>query len=80
VAAPTGPRPPVVPLDVSGLAATTRTLAALARLRLAARRAGHGVRLCCASPELRAWLEWAGLAGEFEWEPEEWEEVGGVEE
>jgi len=80
VAAPTGPHGAVVPLDVGSLAASTGTLAALARLRLAARRTGHGVRLRGASPELRALLEWAGLAGEFEWQAEEGVEPGGVEE
>jgi hypothetical protein len=55
-------------------------VAALARLRLAARRTGHRVRLRGASPRLRRLLELAGLAGEFEWEAEEGEEPGGVEE
>ncbi len=80
MAAPTGPARPSVPLDAGSLTATIGTLAALARLRLAARRAGHGVRLRGASAELRDLLDWAGLAGEFEWETEEGEEVGGVEE
>jgi len=80
LAAPTGSGRPSVPLDVSTLAASTGTLAALARLCLAARRTGYGVRLYGASPALRVLLEWAGLAGEFEWEPEEREQVGGVEE
>lgn len=80
MAAPTGPARPSVSLDAGSLAATIGTLAALARLRLAARRAGQGVRLRGASAELRDLLDWAGLAGEFEWEPEEGEEVGGVEE
>lgn len=55
-------------------------VAALARLRLAARRTGRRVRLRGASPELRGLLELTGLAGEFEWEAEEGEEAGGVEE
>jgi hypothetical protein len=60
--------------------ADLRLLAALARLRLAARRTGHQVRLSGACPALRALCELAGLAGEFEWEPEQREEVGGVKE
>lgn len=80
MAAPSGPYGQAVPLDVSGLAATIGTLAALARLRLAARRTGRTVLLRGASPGLRALLELAGLDGEFEWEPEEREEAGGVEE
>jgi hypothetical protein len=55
-------------------------VAALARLRLAARRTGHRVRLSGASPQLRKLLELVGLAGEFEWQAEEGEEAGGVEE
>ena len=55
-------------------------LAALARMRLAARRTGYVVRLRGVTPELRHLLEQTGLAGEFEWEPEEREEVRGVEE
>jgi hypothetical protein len=55
-------------------------VAALARLGLAARRSGHRVRLRGAAPELRRLLELAGLAGEFEWEPEQGEEAGGVQE
>lgn len=69
-----------VPLDAAGLAADRGGLAALARVALAARRAGRRVRLCGASPALRGLLERAGLAGQFEWEPEEGEEPLGVEE
>lgn len=75
-----GPPGQAVPLDVSGLAATAGALAALARLRLAAHRAGRTVQLRGASPGLRALLELAGLDGEFEWDSEEREEAGGVEE
>lgn len=55
-------------------------VAALARMRLAARRTGYRVRLRGASPEVRRLLELTGLAAEFEWEPEEGEEPGGVQE
>lgn len=80
MAAPTGPRGTVVVLEAGALAASTGALAALARLALAARRTGHRVRLRGASPALRALLDRAGLAGEFEWEAEQREEGGGVEE
>ncbi|MEV6007170.1 hypothetical protein AB0M29_10215 [Streptomyces sp. NPDC051976] len=74
-------RPPaVVELDVRGLPAGLRTVAALSRLRLAARRTGHAVRLYGAAPALRELLERAGLGGEFEWEAEEREDPLGVEE
>lgn len=80
-----------VRVDVSGLPAAADggcddvlgglgAIAALARLRLAARRTGHRVRLRGASRDLRELVELAGLAGEFEWEAEEREEPGGVEE
>lgn len=71
-----GPVP--IRVDVAGLPATTATLGALARLGLAARRAGHRVRLCGASPGLRMLLRLAGLDGQFEWEPEQREEPDGV--
>lgn len=79
----TAARPVVV--DVSGLprsgpGGAAAVVAALARLRLAARRTGHRVLLTGATPALRALLERSGLAGEFEWEPEEGEEVRGVQE
>ncbi|SEN33962.1 hypothetical protein [Actinacidiphila rubida] len=81
----------LVTVDVSGLPAAAEppdsqalgglgAVAALARLRLAARRTGHRVRLRGASADLRALVELAGLAGEFEWEAEEGEQVLGVEE
>jgi hypothetical protein len=80
--------PEIVVVDVGVLAgaategpeASAAVVAALARLRLAARRTGHRVRLRGATHALRALLELAGLAGEFEWQPEQREEVGGVEE
>jgi hypothetical protein len=85
---------PVVVVDVSGLCVDhpdgsfsmdrpgtdLAVVAALARMRLAARRTGNRVRLRGAAPELRQLLELTGLAGEFEWEPEEGEEAGGVQE
>jgi anti-anti-sigma regulatory factor len=78
-------REPVV-VDVSGLdddvgstGGGLAAIAALARLRLAARRTGHRVRLKGAGPGLRDLLELSGLAGEFEWEPEEGEEAPGVQ-
>ncbi|SDO54011.1 hypothetical protein SAMN05216259_110211 [Actinacidiphila guanduensis] len=80
MAAPTGPRAAAVRLDARGLAATTGTLAALARVLLAARRTGRPVRLCRASGQLAALLRLAGLAGEFEWQAEEGEEPFGVQE
>ncbi|MEW2520759.1 STAS domain-containing protein [Actinacidiphila alni] len=59
-------------VDVTELPADSAgTIGALARLRLAARRTGHRVRLRGATAELRELLELAGLAGEFEWEAEE---------
>ncbi|WP_329137590.1 hypothetical protein OG552_28080 [Streptomyces sp. NBC_01476] len=78
------PRPPVA-VDVSGLpyrgaGRGLAAVAALARLGLAARRAGRQVRLTGADPGLRALLGRSGLAGEFQWEPEEGEEVRGVQE
>ncbi|HEY5837078.1 hypothetical protein [Streptomyces sp.] len=60
--------------------AALAALAALARLALAARRTGHRVRLRGAAPALRGLLELAGLAGEFEWEPEKREQVRNVQE
>jgi hypothetical protein len=82
--APGQPPEPVV-VDVRGLGTDTTgspfgAVAALARLALAARRTGRRVRLRGAAPGLRGLLERSGLAGEFEWEPEEGEQVGGVEE
>ena len=81
----------LVTVDVSGLPAAGEppdgeplaglgAVAALARLRLAARRTGHRVRLRGASADLRTLAELAGLGGEFEWEAEEGEEPFGVEE
>ena len=49
--------------DVGALPATIRSLDALARLQLAARRLDRGIRLQRASPELERLLGFAGLAG-----------------
>jgi hypothetical protein len=77
-------RPPVIPYDVGGLPADVRTLDALARLQLAARRLGFELRLRDASRELLALVDLAGLAGvlrvEAQGEAEEREDSGGVEE
>ncbi|MCL2729633.1 MAG: hypothetical protein FWE15_06365 [Actinomycetia bacterium] len=81
----------LVTVDVSGLPPAGEppdgcgleglgAVAALARLRLAARRTGHRVRLRGASADLRTLVELAGLAGEFEWESEEGEQPSGVQE
>jgi ABC-type transporter Mla MlaB component len=75
-----GPAEQQVTVDVHGLIATTGSLAALVRLRMAARRTGRPVTLRGASADLRELLELAGLSGEFEWEAEEGEEPRGVEE
>jgi STAS domain len=70
--------------DVRDAAASLRTLAALARLQLAARRVGGEIRLRRASPELRELLDVTGLGEvlrlEARREPEEREEPLGVEE
>lgn len=81
----------LVTVDVSGLPPAGEppggeglgglgAVAALARLRLAACRTGHRVRLRGASADLRALVELAGLTSEFEWEPEEGEQAPGVQE
>lgn len=57
----------------------------IARLQLAARRAGRELRLCGASPELRELIRLSGLdrvllCVEAGGQPEQGEEPGGVEE
>jgi hypothetical protein len=52
----------VVVCDVGALPANARTIEALARLQLTARRLGRRIRLQRASPELEQLLEFAGLA------------------
>ena len=70
--------------DVRGLPADAAAVDVLARLQLAARRAGCELRLCRASPELCALIEFAGLGGVLGLEPErqakEREQRLGVEE
>jgi hypothetical protein len=48
--------------DVGGLPANVKTVEALARLQLTARRRGRRIRLQRASPELEGLLEFVGLA------------------
>jgi hypothetical protein len=71
-------------LDADALAPTLETVDALARLQLAARRAGRALRLRRPSPELCDLVRLAGLAGalgvEAGGQPEEREERLGVEE
>lgn len=57
-----GPAPALLLCDVRGIAADGVAIDALARLALAARRAGARVRLLGASPELRGLVGLAGLA------------------
>jgi ABC-type transporter Mla MlaB component len=70
--------------DVRALPADAAAIDGLARLQLAARRAGIELRLCHASPELCALLELIGLDSvlcvEPERQPEEREQRLGVEE
>lgn len=56
------------------------TIDALARMQLAARRAGGRIRLRDPDPALRALLGLVGLAFEVEGQAEEGEPAGGVEE
>ena len=89
VALGTGNGEPVL-CDASALVqADLGTIDGLARLALATRRLGHGLRLCQASPELTGLMALVGLAGvvrcaESAVEPrrqaEHREELGGVEE
>ncbi len=71
-------------LDVSPAAADVETLDALARLQLAARRAGLELRLRRAAPELAELIAFAGLDAvlrvEVRRQPEEREERLGLEE
>ena len=52
----------VLRCEVAGVAADAAALDALARLALLARRQGCELRLCGASPQLRALIALAGLA------------------
>jgi hypothetical protein len=81
-------RPParlrVIACDAAGMPATAATIDHLARVELAAQRAGLRVHLANVSPELEELLEFAGLGDalrvEAQGQPEEGEERGGVEE
>lgn len=53
---------PTIVVDVAALPATCRSIEALARLQLTARRANRGIRLTRASPALEHLLDFAGLA------------------
>ncbi|MFI6338529.1 STAS domain-containing protein [Streptomyces sp. NPDC050535] len=71
----------VVVCDVAGLGPPgLGAVDALARLELAARRAGGRVRLRNPAPSLRALLDLVGLRFEMEGQPEEREPAGGVQE
>ena len=76
--------PTEIVLDLSPAAADVETLDALARLQLAARRAGLELRLRRASPELAELIAFAGLDAvlrvEVRRQPEEREERLGLEE
>ena len=53
---------PILVVDVRGLEPDARTLEILARLQLAARRAGGSIRVRHACPVLCDLLAWSGLA------------------
>ena len=78
------PRPSPLVCDVHALAADALTVDALARLQLAARRAGHDLALHGPSRELLELLDLCGLREvlhvEVGGQPEEGEERVGVEE
>ncbi|MER6093832.1 STAS domain-containing protein [Streptomyces bluensis] len=70
----------VVVCDVAGIGpAGLAAVDVLARLQLAARRAGGRIRLRGPDPALRALLGLVGLAFEMEGQPEEREQAGCVE-
>ena len=77
-------RPRTIVCDVGGLPPTGAVIDRLARGQLAARRAGAEIRLRNVSRELDDLLGLAGLRDalpvEVEWQPEEGEERGRVEE
>jgi hypothetical protein len=77
-------RPTVIPYDVGGLSANVRTIGALARLQLMAKRLGFEIRLRDASHELLQLVDLAGLGDVLRVEagrqPEEREDALGVEE
>jgi hypothetical protein len=78
------PRPSPLLCDVRGLAPDALTIDRLARLQVAARRAGHEVALRGVSPELLDLLDLFGLRGvlrvEVGGQAEQREEGVGVEE
>jgi len=80
----TGPRPSTFVCDVGFLAPDARTVDALARFQLTARRHGLELRLRHASGELRELLAFMGLADVLRVEPggqaEQREQSAGVEE
>jgi hypothetical protein len=53
---------PILVVDVRGMPADLHTVETLARLQLAARRAGASIRLRDAGAGLRDLLAWSGLA------------------
>lgn len=63
VVGPRAPDPTTLFVDVDGAPADARTIDALARLALIARRHDCEARLCHASEELRCLIEFAGLTG-----------------
>ncbi|WP_343075735.1 hypothetical protein [Streptomyces roseirectus] len=70
----------VVVVDVGGLGPPKLAhVDAIARMQLAAKRAGGRVRLRAPDPALTALLGLVGLVLEVEGEPEEGEPAGGVE-
>jgi hypothetical protein len=73
-----------LPCDVRGLRADVAAVDALARLQLAARRAGFELRLVHASAELRCLIAFTGLGAVLRVEPqrkaEEREQSLGIEE
>ena len=71
----------VVVCDVAGIGPPgLAAVDVLARLELAARRAGGRIRLRDPDPALRALLDLVGLRFEAEGQPEEREPAGGVQE
>ncbi len=67
-------------VDVRGFAPDAVTVDALARLQLAARRNGSEIRLQNASAQLLELVDFMGLRGILERQPEEREDPLGIEE
>ncbi len=78
------PPPRVIACDVRGLPPSAAVIDGLARMQLAARRAGAEILLCNLSRELEELLDFAGLREtlpvEVERQPEKREQGGRVEE